>query len=401
MSAFRALLVLLLFAPAAGAAELKTLKGDVIKGDVVSVSEKEIIIDTGGGKKVATPITQALALTLSEEYEKLGPDVRFTQVELTDGSQLKCSAVALKGKEARLTLLQGQIVTVPIAKLNWLLHEANVPDNVKEFREKALGKKQPRDLILVKSGKVLNPIAGTLGDADDEGKTIEFTLPTGDKRDVALDRPAALYFQRGPDAAAKPIVCRVLDTSRNLLFASEVKREADGYTVVTSAGASVKYPGDKVAKLDYSGGKIQFLSEMPPVSVKQTSTEGEGSIQKYRRDENLEGGPIRLGGVVYKTGLSLHSTTELEFNLDGEYRELKALVGIDDDVPGEDGPVVLKIYADSVEVLKWTITRKDKERVRPLNLAIKDVQKLKIVVTTDDLLDLGKHLTLAEARVTK
>src|SRR5262245_24252354 len=214
MSAIRALLVLLLLVPVAGAAELKTLKGDVIKGDVVSVSDKEIVIDTGGGKKVNTPIGQALALTLSEAYEKLGADVKFAQVELTDGSQLKCSAIALKGKEAKLTLLQGQTVSVPIAKLNWVLNEANVPKHMQEFKEKVLGKKQTRDLILVKSGDVLNPIAGTLGDADKEGKSIEFVLPNGDKRDVALDRPAALYFQRGPDPAAKPILCRVHDTSR-------------------------------------------------------------------------------------------------------------------------------------------------------------------------------------------
>src|SRR5262249_26350875 len=150
-------------------------------------------------------------------------------------------------------------------------------------------------------------------------------------------------------STALPTVCRLTDVHRNLLYVNEIKKEDDGYTVVTSAGATLKYTSKQVAKLDYSTGKLAYLSELTPQTVKETSTEGR--VDHFKRDANLEGGPIKLGGIEYKRGLSLHSTTEIEYDLDGEYRELKAKVGIDEQVGGGEEPVVLKIYLDNVERL--------------------------------------------------
>src|SRR5204863_6969040 len=103
------------------------------------------------------------------------------------------------------------------------------------------------------------------GDADAKGDTIEFALPDGGKNDVAISRPLALYFRRGANPAAKPILCRLHDTSKNLVFVSELTREGDGFTAVTSCGATIKYGKDVVARLDYSGGKLVYLSARVPV----------------------------------------------------------------------------------------------------------------------------------------
>jgi hypothetical protein len=251
----------------------------------------------------------------------------------------------------------------------------------------------------MKKGEIINPIEGTLGDVDDKGE-IEFILPDGgEKRNIPISRPVVIYFRRGTDASAKPVVCRLHDTSKNLLFVSDLKREADGYTVVTSSGATIKYANALVAKMDFSGGKLVYLSTLPPAGVKETSSVG--NVEKYRRDENLDGGKIKLAGIEYKTGLALHATTELEYDLDGEYRELKGVVGIDDDVGGVDEPAILKIFGDGVELISWAVSRKDKERARNLSVNVKDVKRLRILVTSDDVLDLGKHVTLADIRVSK
>ena len=100
----------------------------------------------------------------------------------------------------------------------------------------------------------------------------------------------------------------------------------------------------------------------------------------------------------------MHSTSEVEYDLDGEYRELQAMIGIDEieeEVTADDGAVVLKIIGDGKELYSQKITRSDKERARPIAVNVQKVQKLKIIVTSDDLLDLGKHLALADARVSK
>jgi len=400
MSFTRALLLLALAVPAAPAAELKTLKGNTLKGDLVSLSEKAVVLQVDG-KPVSTPIDQVLLLTLKDKEDNLPADTKYAEVELTDGSLLRCAKVEMKGKEAKLILLQGQEVTLPIASITYLLNEANVAKNRADFKERVLSKKQVRDIVALRNkDQVLNPVQGTFGDADDKGEgTIEFTLAGGGVRAVPLARAAALYFQRPPDPKARTVLCKLHDASKDLLFASAITRTADGYTVTTSAGVVVKYAPDKVVRLDYSKGKLTYLADMTPSDVKETSTEG--VVQHYRRNENLDGNKIHMNGKAYESGLSLHATTQLEYDLEGGYREFRAVVGIDDDVPGDDGPAVIKIEGDGNMLLALTISRKDKARVQSVALNVKDIKKLKITVTSGDILDLGKHLTLADARVSK
>jgi len=407
MSAMRVLLCLLLAASTASAVELKTLKGESVKGEVVSLTAKEIVLESEG-KKVTTPLENVLTITFSDEYTKFGAEDKYILVELNDGTQLKCAKVGLKGKEATLQTLQDQKITLPILKLSWILNDAHDPKNVQAFKERVLGKRKARDILAIKVDDVVNPVEGTIGDADEKGETIEFLQRRErdgkvelTKREVELSRPLALFWNQRPDPTARPTVCRMYDLHKNLLFVSELKQEGDGYTVVTSTGATLKYTNKQLARLDYSTGKLSYLSDLEPAELKQPN-----ALQLFgkllNRDHNLDGNPIRLAGTEYKRGLAIHSTTEVEYNLDGEYRELKGVVGIDDDVGGGDAPVILKVYGDDAEMLKWTIKRSDKERVRNLALIIKDVRKLKIVVTSEHPIDaLDTHLTVAEARVTK
>ena len=54
------------------------------------------------------------------------------------------------------------------------------------------------------------------------------------------------------------------------------------------------------------------------------------------------------------------------------------------------------------ELAKYVVERKDRGKApKALTLNVKDVQKLKIVVGTGDLQDIGKHVDLADAKVTK
>src|SRR5437763_1726336 len=107
-------------------------------------------------------------------------------------------------------------------------------------------------------------------DADDKGENFKFVQKDGTERTISTTKVLALYFQRQVDPAAKPILCRVNDVHKNLLFAAEVKKDADGFTVVTSCGATLKYTDKQMARLDYSKGKLAYLSELTPSSVKET-----------------------------------------------------------------------------------------------------------------------------------
>ena len=112
--------------------------------------------------------------------------------------------------------------------------------------------------------------------------------------------------------------------------------------------------------------------------------------------------------MAYEKGLALHSHTELVYDLKGDYREFRAVVGIDDDVKGIGRPVVVTDRgATASKLAKFTLVRGEKDKTAgpvPVVRNIKDVKKLRIVVThldEDRMNDIGLKVVLADAFVTK
>src|SRR5205807_120676 len=108
-----------------------------------SLSDKEIVINVEK-KEITTPIAQVLFLNFQAPTVPK-PDVKFSEVELNDGSQLRCKTVAILGKEVKLALLGGQEVVVPIAAVTYIFHEANDAGLHQEWQKLFGGKKRNRD----------------------------------------------------------------------------------------------------------------------------------------------------------------------------------------------------------------------------------------------------------------
>jgi hypothetical protein len=388
-------LALLLTALAAAAADLQTLKGEKISGDVVRITDKEVVLRQDG-KEVTVPAVQVLHLDFQPPGNaKVPRDEKFIDVELTDGTLLHCKEFILKGKEAELRTLAGQEIKLGMSAIANVLTAAQDEAIRKDWNER-IARKRRRDVVAVLQDGVVNPLEGTLGEANEAGTHIAFTLG-GRKLNVALANVHGLIFLRELDPNAPPVLCKLADTNGNLVMVSSVTATPTALTVTTPAGAKIEYAANLVTRLDYSTDKVAFLSQLNPVKVDQP----DNPFDQYRRDRNLDNQPLRMGGEVFPLGLSLHAHTELEYDLKGDYREFRALAGIDESVGGIDGPVILKIEGDGKELYNKTFTRKADKRPTPIALNIKDVSRLRIVVTSGDGFDLGRHLDLANAKVTK
>lgn len=398
----RVLLVVLLLATAGRGAEVRTLKGETITGEIVSLTAKEVVV-AKGNERVTTPLAQVLQIDYNPP-PKLGTDP-YIDVELTDGSLLHCARYTIKGKDVSLTLLSGQEVKVSLAAVSNILTEAQVEKHRKEWTERLAdrkAKKKRRDMLGLRKEDVINPLDGTFGEGDDKGETIEFSISGGKPRAIPQANIAGLIFERGIDPNAAPVVCRITDTARDVIQASAVSSTATGVSVTTPAGAKIDLTPARLTRLDYSGGKLTWLSDLEPTQVTETFLDG--NPFHYKRDHNLEDGPIRMDNMTYSRGLSLHATTELEYDLKGDYREFKAVVGIDDLIGGLPGPVVLRIEGDGKLLKEVTLDRREKVRHQEVALNIKDVQKLRFRVAPGGeglKLDLGLHLDLGDAKVSK
>lgn len=390
-------------APAKTSAELHTLKGEVLKGELESITNKEIVLKQDG-KLAATPLPEVVKLDFPAVTPISKIEGKYSNVELTDGSLLHCKEWTIKAKQLELKTLAGQEIKIPLSAVANILNDAQDENYRKDWKER-LSRKRRRDAIVLIKGEAINPIEGTLGEGDAEGKTIEFQIASGRKGHIVLANLHGLIFQRELDPQAPPVLCKLSDSYQNFVMVSGVTRTPTGLSVKTPSGAQIEFAQELLTRLDYTLDKIAFLSRLEPSKVVQTSNFD--FVDTYRRDKNLDNGPLRIYGESFSVGLALHAHTELEYDLRGDYREFQALAGIDQSVGGIGGPVLLVIEGvidgEPKELYKKTFTRENAKDKKDgtINLNIKDVQKLRVIVRTGDLFDIGKHLDLVNAKVQK
>lgn len=393
-------LVLVLLALRAPAAELTTLARKVVKGDLQRITEKEVVLTTDGGE-VATPLQEVLQLDLAASTPP-PTGSKFSDVELTDGSVLHCSKVELKGRMASLVLLGPEVpeaqairAQVPLNAIRAILHDAHDPAVRQEWQTQFASKPRTQDLVVVRKDNVPQPLEGTLGGVDDKGERIDFQFG-GKSYKVELKRIHGLLFFQKPGSEPSGVTGKAQDVFRSSLAVRRIEFKDDRFILTTAADVKFEYPRAALARIDYSNDKLAYLSDLEPIKVIEKSTLDR--VESYRRDKNLDAGPLRLAGKTYLKGLALHAYAELVYDLDGKFKDFKAMAGVDEAVGG-DGRAQLRIEGDGRELYSGAFIRSDDPR--SLSLNVKGVKYLRIIVRSDELFDLGTHLNLADAQVSR
>jgi preprotein translocase subunit YajC len=382
-----------LLAGLASADEVRTLAGKKLVGTVSAITDKEVVIKTDAGE-VKTPLNEILAIELSPAKGSDGS--RFTEVRLLDESVLRCQAVQFKGNQLELTLFSGQRVEIPLGAVVTLLNEAQDRTLRKEW-DAIVADKVKRDRLVLLKNNALNPLSGTFGDVNTKQQTIQFRFEELNvTRDWPLAKAHGMIFYRTEELKDNP-ACFVLDTVGNSLAAKKVEVKNGTYTITTVGGVVLKYERPQLARLDYNLGKLKYLSDIEPVRVVERS--GAGLIVVHRKDTNLDGEPIFLDRA-YAKGLSLHAHTELEYDLNGKYKEFYAVLGVDPRV-GAESQATVTIEYDGKKVFSEVITAKA-VRVLPEDVRdVRGVRRLRIIVSSSNLLDLHDHVTLADAKISQ
>jgi len=434
------LLFALLAATAAGAAEITTDKEEVVKNaEIVGITAKQITYKAGG-KEVTRPITEILRVDYRDPV-KVPFGTRYAQVDLTDGTTLLVKRWAIKkGNKLEMTLLSGPEVTLPLASVNGILGRGDVEKDRNDWRNRVINTRGKSALVIKnrvmrKEGKDKNAkdvpavddngnpvftifnVLATIGEPDDAGETLELVLEGEKKLKAKQSEIHGLIFKHTLDPKAAPVVCKLLDTAMNVVMVSKIEgKDGGGVSVTTPSGATLAFGPKEIAQLDYTKGRLDFLSVLSPEKTVITPNpfDDQGPTGKWYvyRDSNLNGTPIRLGGTSYRQGLTILPDVEMTWELGGAYRQLEAVVGIDDETKAE-GEVTVTITADNKELQKIPIvsrtTRgKNGEPVAPVRRAekvalnLKDVTTLKISVKAkDELSGLSIGVSLGDAKISK
>jgi hypothetical protein len=258
-----------------------------------------------------------------------------------------------------------------------------------------------QDMVVIRKGDVLDHYQGVIGDID--AQSIKFLLD-GEEIPVKREKVFGLVLarpQQNPDGA----LCRLSLLGGDILYVRSVEGAEAGLQAELMTGTRLQLPWPALASLDFSRGKIVYLSQIEPREVKYTPFFD--ITWRYRRDANLtDGGPLRLGGKDYARGLAIHSRTFLSYRIGGEYRRFQAVMGIDqaveklglEQVLGRNVHVV--ISGDGRPLFEADVRGSDPPQ--ELDIDVSNVRDLEILVDFgSDQLDIADHLDLADAKVVK
>ena len=395
---FLALASLLLLAPAE--VTIESLDGSRTTGQLISLSGDILTVESSDGP-VEIPFQQLLTVQPITPPDPL-PAEASSWIELLDGSLLEATAVEIKEGTLEATIRSGTRVSIKTRNIRHTRLVELDPEKLADFQQITKAEAEGDVLIIRRPSGALDELEGIVHSLDDTILVFEFD---DEKIQVERTKIAGIrYFQAGSRKLPEPR-CLVSLAGNVKLFAATLELAEQQLTVTCSAGPKVTIPLDHLVKLDFSAGNLVYLSDLEPETIKWTPYLSTGKVNERltrlyrpRRDRTLSGKALVLSNQSFPKGLAIHSRTEMTYRLTDEFQVFQSLVGIDPAL-GENGDVDLVVSGNGKQLFRKKITGKD-EAIE-LKIDVRGVSRLTILVDFGEQLDIGDHLLMCNARLTK
>jgi hypothetical protein len=378
--------------------EVETLKGETHRGPLTALSS------TAATVRVGETETKVPAEELLEVRWQAAPSTLTLPpmvATLADGSRLSCTDYSTSRAQAKLDGPYGtlEIPVGQVAHVRFLAGTDAQTSSWLKYVERA-----ERDDALVTQAKdgSIDRLTGVVGDVSAE---VQFLID-GEELKVKREKlHGIIYRQR--EAVRKPAsTLTVALLGGDFLNASSATWDGEKFEVSLLAGASVTIPPDRLRSIDYSGGKVKYLSADAPRDITAISIWGNVKVPEenlgnyFRRDRTRHSPTLSLDRKQYRRGLFFFPDTTVRYRIGGDYTRFKALAGIDDREASDDyGDAKLTIQGDTKVLLEASIKRG--EAPIPIDLDVAGVRDLIISVTHGPELDTGDFVDLVDARVVK
>ncbi len=385
---------------------VSTLKGDQHAGKLQQLSSTTLTL-TKDGNALKLPVSEILDVSLAGKEGPKPADANAVHVVLADGSRFPCTKFTSAGRTASIESGLLGAFAVPSSSISNIRFQPSDGEIDQPWNE-LCGRELKRDLLVVrKNNGVLDHLDGVIDGVDE--KFVKFLLE-GDAIPIKREKVFGLIYARPAEPTTKPL-CEVSFVGSENVWLSRVSWDGSQFQAALLSGAEVRLPLEGLRRLDFSLGKVRYLSAIEPREVTLTpyfDDEAERSLFRYRRDRNYVGRPLRLGNKTYAHGLWIHSKTRLLYRIGAEYRRFQAVMGIDYEVAqkglGDVHVVITAINGDVIRgerriLLEADVRGPDEPRV--IDLDISGAVYLEILVDYGGNIHIGDHLDLADAKVIK
>lgn len=301
------------------------------------------------------------------------------EFQLASGDRLQANVLDGEGEELSLELIGGVPLKLSIDSLRSLRFAQRIPSGWSSRLEPAV----EGDRLYRKTRAGLDRIDGTLVSFSASGVTLDGAL--GEKlfewNEVAAFFVEVFDEELETETDRVPVVVDLTDSSR--LTGTLVS--LDEHTLkLRFEDADLELPTWAVAELVVDDGQLQFLSELTPTRVEEGSPFGDdlGMQWPYRVDLSVTGEPLRVGGRTHRRGLGVHAPSRLTWKLEGQWKQLRGSVALDDQVKRlpADGSVIFRILLDGEKAWESALIRGGDAAVTIPSVELKDATELTLEV---------------------
>ncbi len=385
--------------------DVRTVDGGEIQGAPVLLTAAELVLQSGDRQQ---SISGEDILQIRRVEENRSPTVSKVVVRLEGGSRVFGVGFRSDGQNVDVTLAHREL-TFLASEVRSVRFRTRRSELDKQWRE-ILHADHDGDVLVIRKGtSSLAYLEGVVTHVSNEHVSFEFD---GARRDVALAKLEGVLFYAAQRIDEVPApVARVEMLSGTIWNVSDVTIENNQVQFVSVVGTKLKFPLSQLRAIDYGAGKVVYLSQVEPASVRVTPKFGSSIQDALNRliyapkiDVGFGGQPLQLffpsENLVreYSQGLALHSRTEMSWRLAGRYRTLRAIVG---PAPGvvANGEVQLVIRADGQTLFDELIG--NRYEPIPIELNIQGRRRLEILVDYGDDSDVADRLYFCELKVIK
>ncbi len=393
--------------------DVALLDGTSAEGRLVRLTEEGLEIDGVSGDSFA--LKSLLTVTAQEPAEP-PIDPPTIRVDLVDDSQLLAAGYRVSDGKAEISLVGGGSVAVPTRSVGNARFQLQDADVLRQWKEIAASDLEGDVLVVRKTVQddeagaaptySLDYLEGVLYDVTDTEVQFDYD---GDRVKLARAKVEGLIYFHPPGRELPATICAVQDSVGSRFNTKAVQADEQSLQLTLACGPAVALSVANLRQLDFSAGRIVFLSDLEPTSVEWNSfldvnrtLPSLAQLYHPRTDRSFSGTKLKVRVKrrveEFAKGLAIHSRTSMIYRLPPDVQRFQALAGIDEAVRA-GGNVRLVIRGDN-RVLLDEVVAADAEPV-PVDVAVTGVERLKILVDFGESMDIGDSLHLCNARLTK
>ncbi|HWL07310.1 MAG TPA: NPCBM/NEW2 domain-containing protein [Planctomicrobium sp.] len=374
------------------------LDGSSVTGELTSVSLEQIQLQSEAGPQ-SIPTGSVMQLDVTNEIVTVD-SASVTTISTADQSQLLATSFTSDGTAATLESAGLGALSLPLRQLADV-RLAPLDDKVEASWQDLRSRNTRDDLLIIRKQDVLDYASGSVGRISAEAVTM---LVRNRELSAPRDRVFGIILASQAKLTGRKIAVRT--TSGEVVQVTQLELKEEELQVQSSSLGTVTIALNKVASIDFGGGRLRFLADLPVDTSESQSPDPQEPILWFLSKNSPAGsggkGVLRIGQKEYKRGLWLHSGAALRYRLNREYTRLRTTAGFElthvTRMPRFNPKVTLIVSGDGRELYRkefiWN------EPPVPIEVDLTDIRDLSIRVESNGAAKgILEHFALGDAQI--